>query len=59
MSALRNRALFIGLIILLLALMVLKSALHLAGGAIRIILMIAIAFVIFTWATSAVGKGRR
>jgi hypothetical protein len=58
-SNLRNRALLIGLIILFLALTVLRTALHLAGGAIRVILLIAIAFAIFTWATSAAGRGRR
>ncbi len=58
-SAFRNRALFIGLIILLLALMVLRTALHLAGGAIRVILLIAIVLVVVSWATSVAGKGRR
>ena len=58
-ASIRKRALLIGLIILLVAMEVLRAALHLAGGAIRIILLVVIAFALFSWATGALGRGRK
>ncbi len=58
MSSIRNRTVFLGLIIILLALTVLRTALHLAGAAIRIILIVGLILFAIGWATSKVGRAR-
>ncbi len=58
MSRTRDRALFLAVVIILLALLVLRGALHLAGAAIRVILLVAIVFAVIAWATSKVGRAR-
>ncbi len=55
-SRARDRALFAAVVIIFLALMVLRGALHLAGAAIRVILFVAIVFIAIAWATSKVGR---
>ncbi len=52
----RDRALFAAAIIILLALEVLRTALHLAGAAIRVIVFVAIVFIAIAWATSKVAR---
>ncbi len=58
MSRTRERALFIAVVILLVAVWVLKTALHLAGGAFRVILFIVLALAVVAWATSKVGRAQ-
>lgn len=54
----RDRALFIGLVVILLALTVLRTALHLAGAAIRVILIVGLILFVIGWATSKIGRAR-
>ncbi|HSP13586.1 MAG TPA: hypothetical protein VLV78_02410 [Thermoanaerobaculia bacterium] len=58
MSRTRERALFIAIVVLLVAVWVLKTALHLAGGAVRVILFVVIIFAAIVWASSKVGRAR-
>ena len=58
MSRTRDRALFLAVVIILLALTVLRTALHLAGAAIRVILIVAAIFFVIAWASSKVGRAR-
>ncbi len=58
LSRTRERALFIAVIVLLLAIWILKTALHLAGGAIRVILLIVIVLAVVAWASRKVGRGQ-
>ena len=59
MSSIRNRALLVSLVALLLALWVLKTALGMAGAAIRFVVIIGVALIAIGWITSKVGSGRR
>jgi len=58
LSRSRDRALFFAIVIILLALTVLRSALHLAGAAIRVIVIVALIFFVIAWVTSKVGRAR-
>lgn len=58
MSRTRDRALFFAIVIVLLALTVLRSALHLAGAAIRVIAIVAVIFFVIAWVSSKVGRAR-
>ncbi len=46
------------IVVLLLAVWVLKTALHLAGGAVRVILVIVIILAAVGWASSKVGRSQ-
>ena len=59
LKSIRNRAVLIGLAALLVGLWVMKSALHLAGAAIKFVLIIAAILLAIGWITSKVGKGSR
>jgi hypothetical protein len=59
LTSIRNRAILIGLVALLLALWVLKTALGMAGAAIRFVVIIGVALLAIGWITSKVGRGRR
>lgn len=52
MSRIRDRALFLTFIVILLALTVLRTALHLAGAAIRVILIAAAMLIATFWISS-------
>jgi hypothetical protein len=59
LRSIRNRALLIGLAALLVGIWVMKSAFHLAGAAIKFVLVIAAILIAISWITSKVGKGSR
>ena len=59
MRAMRNRGLFFGLVALLIAIWILKSALKLAGAAIQVIVVIALILLVSGWVITKVGKGTR
>ena len=58
LQSIRNRSLFIAAIALLLAVWIMKSALHLAGAALRFIVIIAAVVFAISWITTKVGQGR-
>ncbi|HEX9161252.1 MAG TPA: hypothetical protein VF980_06055 [Thermoanaerobaculia bacterium] len=60
MGKIRERTLFIGILALLAAIWILKTALHMAGAAIRIIIIVGVIFLALAWVSSKVGSaGRR
>ncbi len=54
----RDRGLLLAGVVLLVAIWVLKTGLKLAGGAIRVILLVVLVLVVIGWVTRKVGRPR-
>ena len=58
LKSIRNRTVFIGIVVLLIAIWVMKVALGLAGAAIRLVVIIAVVLIAIGWISTKVGRGR-
>ena len=58
LKSIRNRTIFIGIVVLLIAIWVMKAALNLAGAAIKLVVIIAVVLIAIGWISTKVGRGR-
>ena len=58
LKSIRNRTIFIAIVVLLIAIWVMKAALNLAGAAIKLVVIIAVVLIAIGWISSKVGRGR-
>ena len=58
LKSIRNRTIFIGIVVLLIAIWVMKAALNLAGAAIKIVVIIAVVLIAIGWISTKAGRGR-
>lgn len=58
LKSIRNRTIFIGIAVLLIAIWVMKAALNLAGAAIKLVVIIAVVLIAIGWISTKVGRGR-
>jgi hypothetical protein len=58
LKSIRNRTIFFGVVVLLIAIWVMKAALNLAGAAIKIVVIIAVVLIAIGWISTKVGRGR-
>ena len=58
LKSIRNRTIFIAIVVLLIAIWVMKAAFHLAGAAIKLVVIIAVVLIAIGWISTRVGRGR-